>query len=123
MGLDDIHNILSQQAQGPEYISLVLHLLSENDEHQKVGARRETLKVLGIMAEVFENKILEFFPKILSLVTKKLKENNPQIHDSLSDAMGSVVGFGLRRLPAEDACRHINSALRTFYSLSESSNK
>ena len=100
-----------------------MNLLSENDDHHKVGARRETLKVLGIVAEVFKGKTLEFLPKILSLLAKKLKENNPQIHESLSDAIGSVIGFGVQSLPTREACRHINTTLRNLYVLCESSNR
>jgi hypothetical protein len=122
-GTEEIRELLMNQVQDSERISLVLNLISEHNEHQKPNSKKETLKIIGILAEVFEEKIVEFIPKILGLATKRIKENDSQVHGSLSDSIGSVIGFGLRNLDLDQAYKHISNALKSFYQLLSTGSK
>jgi len=114
---------LSEKAHVVETIPFVLNILSENNTNDKNFNFKENYKVLAILAEVYGNKILAFLPKILSIASSGLKENNPHIHEPLSDSIGSVIGYGLGNVSVNEACKHINSVLNSFYSLFESSSR
>jgi len=123
LGLEEIRNLLAQKFHALETIPFVLNILSENKDDDKNSTSKENFKVLAILADIYGNRILSFLPKILSIASSSLKENNPQNHEPLSDALGSVIGYGLGNISVEEGCRYINSVLNSFYILSESSNR
>jgi len=121
--MEEIRDLLANQVQDSDRIALTLNIIAENNEHQKPAMKKETLKIIGVMAEVFEERIIEFLPKILALATKKIKDNDPQLHGPLSDSIGSVIGFGLRNLDLDQSYKQISNALKAFYQLLSTGSK
>lgn len=57
----------------------------------KSTQKKEYIKVYAIAAEIFEESLIPFLPKILSTFTKKLKEESGEIHCAYADALGAIV--------------------------------
>jgi hypothetical protein len=53
--------------------------------------RKELIKLLGTAAEVFNDKVSQFIPKILQFYHKRVKDADNFLHIPLSETMGSIV--------------------------------
>ena len=102
---------------------MVVTFLAEQNEHQKTSTKKESIKIISLMAEIYEEKIIEILPRILALISKRLKENDGQIHSTISETIGNVIGFGLKNLNMEQSCKHLQIIFKTFYSLFNTGNK
>lgn len=67
---------------------LVISYLSEPSDHNKTTTKKEYIKLFGLMAEIFEEKILDFLPRILNAVNKRLKDADSVLHSAISDTFG-----------------------------------
>jgi len=81
------------------------------------------MKVIGIMAEVFEEKLANFIPKILQILSKKLKENDPQMHDTLSASIGSLVSFTVRHLELDAGFKNLQAVFTMLFQLCSKGNR
>ncbi len=122
-GLDEIRDLLINHVQDADRINLVLTLLSETGDHQKATGKRESMKVIGLMAEVFEDRLAPYLPKILNIMSKKLKENDPQVHDTLSASLGNLVNFTLRNLDMDTAYKSLESIFQMLFQLCSKGNR
>eukprot|EP01017_Pseudomicrothorax_dubius_P020754 TRINITY_DN2252_c0_g1_i2.p1 TRINITY_DN2252_c0_g1~~TRINITY_DN2252_c0_g1_i2.p1 ORF type:complete len:923 (+),score=217.52 TRINITY_DN2252_c0_g1_i2:60-2828(+) len=116
-GLDELREQIANNGSDPERINYVFSVISEHQDHQKATARREYIRVLGVIAEVLESRVVEVLPRILAIIARKLKDNDNIIHSALSDAIGEVVQAGLSGVRAHDAVGVIESTLNTFFGL------
>ena len=51
-----------------------LSAISDSNEHMKPQQKKEQIKIFGIAAEIFEEALIPFLPKVLATLQKKLKE-------------------------------------------------
>jgi hypothetical protein len=51
-----------------------LSAISDHNEHMKPQQKKEQLRIFGLAAEIFEEALVPFLPKILATLAKKLKE-------------------------------------------------
>lgn len=72
---------------------------------------------MGILAEVFDNRLLDFFPKILHIITKRLRENDPQVNATCADTIGVVISICLRGLTPDQSYKHLTTIFRTFFNI------
>ena len=49
-----------------------LSAISDQNEHMKPQQKKEQIKIFGLAAEIFEEALIPFIPKILSALQKKL---------------------------------------------------
>ena len=112
---EELRDLFINHSQDPERIAIVLSCLSENNEHQKSSTKKELIKVLSILAEIYESRLLEFLPKIVQLLGKRIREGDPHVNQGCADAIGSVVGICLKGQQLEDCNRHLAIILKTFF--------
>lgn len=98
-------------------MALVIGCLSESNEHQKSSTKKELIKVLAVMAEVFEDKLLELFPKVIQLIAKRIKEGDPQLNTPSAETMGAIVSYCLKGLSVDEYCNCLRSALKIFFAI------
>ena len=122
-GLDEIRDLLVSHVQDSDRMNLVLTLLSETSDHQKPAGKKESMRVIGMMAEIFEDKLANFLPRILQLMSKKLKENDPQIHDTLSASLGNLITFTFRNLDLDTAYKNLNHIFTSLFQLCSKGNR
>lgn len=70
-----------------------LSTVGEHTEHMKQQQRREQIKIYGLAAEIFEEALIPFLPKILLIVAKKVKEATSYMQEALAETMGLMVYF------------------------------
>jgi hypothetical protein len=47
------------------------------------------------MSEIYEQKILDYLPRITTNLIKKLKDNDSSLHQAISESFGSIMENGL----------------------------
>lgn len=57
----------------------------------KPNQKKELIKLYSVAAEIFEEALLPFMPKILTYLQRKLKENDTLLHQPISDSLGALV--------------------------------
>ncbi len=79
---------MTEHITNTERMNAFLHMLQDHHEHMKVGHRRELIKTYSAAAEIFEDALIPFLPKIYGYLEKKLKEGDTQLHSVIAEALG-----------------------------------
>ena len=99
-------------------------MLSETNEHMKPHHKKELIKLYGEAAEIFEDALLIFLPKIQGYLEKKLKEGDTQLHIAISDSLGSLVNHLFNKIEALDhMLLNFNPVLKMIFVNLSSPNK
>jgi len=82
----------------------------------KLNQRKEMLRTYVHAAEIFEEALIPFLPKISGYLEKKLKDGDPNLHPVIADALGHNVHFLLRKTDSlEELLNHINPIMRMIF--------
>ena len=98
--IEELKCILSECVDGPERMNTFLSIYSEQFDHLDTPQRKEVLKVLGIIGEIFGNSLFPFLAKIFSIVNKKSQEQ--QLHTSIAVSLG-IMSHYLFKEPNNEA--------------------
>ena len=63
---DEVRELMTEHITNTDRMNAFLFALSESNEHMKVQHKKELIKIYGEAAEIFEEALLPFLPKILS---------------------------------------------------------
>lgn len=61
---DEIHELMTEHVTNTDRMTTFLQMLSETNEHMKPHHKKELIKLYGQAAEIFEDALLIFLPKI-----------------------------------------------------------
>ena len=115
-GLDEIRELLINHMKDNERLMIVLNSLSEiHQQHQKPSTRKEYIRVYGLIAEIYEDKILEIFPKIVMNLNKRLKEGDNQLNQAISETMGQLIEHVFKHIDPNEALKPLSSAIFLFF--------
>lgn len=115
-GLEEIRELLTIHMKDNERLMIVLNSLSEiHQQHQKPSTRKEYIRVFGLIAEIYEDKILEIFPKIVMNLNKRLKEGDNQLNQAISETMGQVIEHVFKHIDPNEAMKPLSSAIFLFF--------
>jgi hypothetical protein len=67
-----------------------------------------------LAAEIFEEALIPFLPKILASLQKKLKDGTTQIQEAVSDALGQLVFYIINKV---DDYKEKRDLLENFFKL------
>ncbi len=71
---------MTEHITNTDRMNAFLFMLSESNEHMKPHHKKELIKLYGIAADIFEEALIPFMPKILTYLQRKLKENDSALH-------------------------------------------
>lgn len=74
-----------------EHMVLFLSLLAEFNDHMKPQQKKEYIKIFGVAAEIFEEALIPYLPKILNTFSKRVSEQSADLHQCIADTLGQVV--------------------------------
>lgn len=76
--------------------------LADSNPNMKIFTKREYLKVISLMCEEMGGNLIEYTSKIISLLNKRLTENDPQLNQTISEVYGSIFKSVIRQLQPDD---------------------
>jgi hypothetical protein len=98
-GIDEFKQILMTKTTDQDKMNYMIYKLTDFNAHMKVQQMKEQIKMYGVCAEVFEEDLIPFIPKIHKSLEKLMKEENTgRLHDAISEALGSMVYYIMDKL-------------------------
>jgi len=64
--LEEVRVLMTEHITNTDRMNAFLLMLSESNEHTKPHHKKELVKLYGVAAEIFEEALCPFFPKILN---------------------------------------------------------
>ena len=104
-------------------MAAMLKVISDTKEHQNKNMKKELINVIPILADVFEEKLVEFLPKILSILSQRIREDDPQLNSACAEAIGAMVSLSLKGLPTRNLTEKLVGIFNTFLKLLPTSGK
>ena len=91
IGQEEIRKFMMAEITDHEHMLLFLNMLAESNDHMKLQQKKEYIKVFGVAAEIFEEALIPYLPKILSTFSKRTTEQSTELHQCIADTLGQVV--------------------------------
>lgn len=86
---DELKKLMRIEITDNDRMIIFLNSLSDINEHMNVNQMKEQLKQFGVAAEIFEEALVPFVPKIMTNFAKRIKEEgSARLHVSISEAVG-----------------------------------
>jgi hypothetical protein len=104
-------------------VSLVVKSVLELNEHQNTAAKKEYIKLIGILAESLKDRLLEHMPKVFACIIKKLKESDALLNETISEVVGSIFENVVSTIEMGQALQQSILISRTFFQLASSGSK
>jgi hypothetical protein len=92
-GIEEIKRFMATEITDNDRMNSFLNTVSDHHEHMKPQQRREQIKIYGLAAEIFEEALVPFLPKVLAILTKKLKEGTAHMQEAIAETLGLMVYF------------------------------
>lgn len=96
-GTEEIRELMMEHITNPDRMNVFLQCLNEEND-MKNTQRKEYIKLYALAAEIFEESLIPFIPKILSQISKWLKDASSEIQQAYADSLGSIVHFVVSNL-------------------------
>jgi hypothetical protein len=96
---EEIKLLLNEHGRTPDKVNAFFNALTEFSDRLNPMQRKEFVRMYGLFAEVFEDEAVEYIPRIVAVLQKKLKEADTQLHEALSYSFGELVHNTLHTIP------------------------
>lgn len=121
-GIEEVKRFMMNEITDTDRMNSFLSSLSDHNEHMKPQQKKEYIKIYGLAAEIFEDALIPFVPKVISNLLKKVKEETCQMHAALSDTLGQLVLHLVDKVEDHDDKKELlETFLKLPYSLLEKS--
>lgn len=88
---DEIRRFMANDITDHEHMIMFLNMIAESNDHMKPLQRKETLRIFGVAAEIFEDALFPYLTKILGTFCRKSTEPHVDTHPVISETLGTVV--------------------------------
>lgn len=92
-GIEEVKRFMATEITDNDRMNSFLSSVADHHEHMKPQQRREQIKIYGLAAEIFEEALIPFLPKILANLSKKLKEAAIHMQEAIAETLGLMVYF------------------------------
>ena len=125
IGNEEINRFMMQEIREHEHMIIFFNKISESNGHMKVQQKKEYIKIFGRAAQIFEEALIPYFSKILTILSKKAKEGSDDLHAVISETMGFLTFHIVQKAENFDQQLELfNQLLKVaFQLLTKSSNK
>ena len=120
---EEVREIMSEHVTNMERMNVFLYHLSDFNPSMKLLQRKEHMKLMGAIGEIFEEKCLPLMPKIVNFYAKRIKDSDPSLHQTLSEGLGSIIHYSFGKLGEEEMQDQLAPILRLLYHNIATANK
>lgn len=115
--VDELKELMIEHITNTDRMNTFLYHINEQTDHLGNTQKKEYIKVYAIAAEIFEESLVPFLPKILSQIQQKLKENDQQeIHSAYAESIGMILHHILKNVEdPEEANEHLTTFLKMVF--------
>jgi hypothetical protein len=113
---EEIKLLLNEHSRNPDMINVFFSALTEVSDRLNQMQRKEFIRLYGLFAEVLEGAAIEYIPRIVAALQKKLKEADPHLHEALSYGFGELVHNTIHTvLDLSSSCSCLSSILKPVF--------
>lgn len=89
---EELKRLMKVEITDNDRMILFLSCLANIDEHMNISQMKEQIKQFGVAAEIFEDALVPFVPKMLFSFSKRLKEEGSnRLHLAMAETLGQMV--------------------------------
>lgn len=88
IGWEEVRRFMAVEITDHEHMVMFLQLLAESNDHMKLQQKKENLKIYGVAAEIFEEALTPYLPKILATFLKKSQEQTTDMYAVIAETLG-----------------------------------
>eukprot|EP00347_Sterkiella_histriomuscorum_P010202 403377213 len=93
---EEVYQLLKEHTINNERLNVVIYHITEFHDTMKTFQRREHIKLLGVAAEIYQDKLIQYMPKILAFYNKRIKDSDQILHPVIAETMGTLTHQLLR---------------------------
>jgi GTP cyclohydrolase II len=97
-GIEEIKRFMATEITDNDRMLSFLGAVADHHEHMKPNQRKEQIKIYGLAAEIFEDVLIPYLPKILGSLSKKLKEATSFMLEAIAETVGLIVYFLVNKI-------------------------
>ena len=115
--VEELKELMVEHITNTDRMNTFLYHINEQTDHLGNTQKKEYIKVYGIAAEIFEESLIPFLPKILSQIQAKLKGNDQQdIHNAYAESIGVILTSVLKNIESiEEATELLTTFLKMVF--------
>jgi hypothetical protein len=114
---EEIKLLLNEHGRTPDKVNAFFSALTEFSDRLNHMQRKEFIRLYGLFAEVFEGGAIEYIPRVVAALQKKLKEADSHLHEALSYSFGELVHNTIHTvLDLPSSCSCLSSILKPIFS-------
>lgn len=115
--VEELKELMVEHITNTDRMNTFLYHINEQTDHLGNTQKKEYIKVYGIAAEIFEESLIPFLPKVLGQIQTKLKENDQQeIHNAYAESIGMILHNVLKTVESvEDATELLTTFLKMVF--------
>jgi len=115
-GQDEIQCLMQEHITNLERMNLFIYHVSDFNQGMKQAQKREHIKILGLAAEQFGSRMIQFNPKLIAFLQKRIKDSDQTLHPTIAETFGVIVKHTLRDLSeTEDVIENLNTFLKPLF--------
>ena len=115
---EEFKELLKYRADSSIRINLALSLISKAlDSSQKGYSKPELIRSLGTLTEVFQEKLIDFVPRIQYISLNCLTEDDLNLHDPLRELFGKLTKYTLSKASKQDGARETKILLKNLWEM------
>ena len=114
---EEMRDLMSEHITNTDRMNALLSSLANDTKYNlNKNQRKEIIKLFGVAAEIFEESLITFVPKLVLLFQKLLKECLDYLHHSIAWSLGKVIFFITSKIQSiEEGSHQTNQVLKQLY--------
>ncbi|EGR34310.1 hypothetical protein IMG5_016870, partial [Ichthyophthirius multifiliis] len=97
---DELAQILLNNEQSSQVVQIILQNLIENIPK---NAQKEYIQLFGLVSQIYQQKLLEFYPKILQFISKQIISNeNNHLNSAISTTLGQFCQYTIKSIQDQE---------------------
>lgn len=97
---EELKRLMKVEITDNDRMLMFLTCLANIDEHMNISQMKEQMKQFGVAAEIFEDALVPFVPKMLNSFQKRIKEEGSnRLHLAMAETLGQMVWNIVDKIP------------------------
>ena len=100
---EEMKDLMTEHITNTDRMNVFLTALASDTKYNvNQRQKKEVVKLFSVAAEVFEDSLQTFIPKIVTLLNKLLQNQKDYLHFSVQQVVGSVVKYIINGIPDQE---------------------
>ena len=113
----EIKSLIVNEIDTGEKLNTFINAIAEEKNYKHKKTLYTALRIYGAIAEIFQHQIIEFLPKIFSILNKKILASDETVYDFVAEAYAALIEYSFKGADSEDADYIYKECLKQLFDL------